>query len=70
MTDVKCCKILFVCLGHICRSPSAEAILKHIFLQRDDSSEWEIDSAGILDFHEDHRRLRDMEYHTLTGLDK
>mgnify|MGYP000373921960 FL=1 len=70
MMDVKCCKILFVCLGHICRSQSAEAIHKHIILQRDDSSEWEIDSAGILYFHEGRRRLRDMKFHTLTGLDK
>jgi protein-tyrosine phosphatase len=23
-------KILFVCLGNICRSPSAEAVMKHI----------------------------------------
>ncbi|PFX22827.1 Low molecular weight phosphotyrosine protein phosphatase [Stylophora pistillata] len=45
-------KILFVCLGNICRSPSAEAILRHLVQERDDRNEWEIDSAGILDLHE------------------
>lgn len=52
MADANYRKILFVCLGNICRSPSAEAILKHLVQQRDDCKEWEIDSAGILDLHE------------------
>ena len=30
MADSKDGKILFVCLRNICRSPSAEAILKHL----------------------------------------
>ena len=45
-------KILFVCLGNICRSPSAEAIFRHLVQERDDRNQWEIDSAGILDLHE------------------
>ena len=45
-------KILFVCLWNICRSPSAEAIFRHLVQERDDRNEWEIDSAGILDLHE------------------
>jgi len=52
MAESKARKILFVCLGNICRSPSAEAILRSLVQKRDDRSEWEIDSAGILDLHE------------------
>jgi hypothetical protein len=39
-------KVLFVCLGNICRSPSAEAVLKGIIKNRDLVKEFEIDSAG------------------------
>ena len=51
MADSKDGKILFVCLRNICRSPSAEAILKHLLEKRGNSADWEIDSAGILDLH-------------------
>lgn len=52
-------RILFVCLGNICRSPVAEAIMNE-FLKIEGRT-WEIkcDSAGILNYHEgepaDHR---------------
>ena len=60
-------KILFVCLGNICRSPSAEAIFRHLVQERDDRNQWEIDSAGILDLHEglrsDKRGLQVLKKH-------
>ena len=61
-------KILFVCLGNICRSPSAEAILKHLLEKRGNSADWEIDSAGILDLHNglrsDSRGFKVLKKHT------
>jgi protein-tyrosine phosphatase len=40
-------KILFICLGNICRSPSAEAVFKKIAEDKGYSDHFEIDSAGI-----------------------
>ena len=45
-------RILFICLGNICRSPMAEAILRHIVDEAGMSSEIEIDSAGLIGYHE------------------
>lgn len=45
-------KILFVCLGNICRSPSAEAVMKALVEKAGLSSVFEIDSAGIIGVHE------------------
>ena len=41
--------ILFVCTGNICRSPTAEAVLRH--LARAKSLELRIESAGLGDWH-------------------
>lgn len=64
-------KILFVCLGNICRSPSAEAIFRHLVQERDDRNQWEIDSAGILDLHEglrsDKRGLQVLKKHGIVN---
>ena len=45
-------KILFVCLGNICRSPSAEGIMKKMLKERGLENQFHIDSAGILNYHE------------------
>ena len=44
--------ILFVCLGNICRSPSAEGIMKQLVLEAGLQEQIIIDSAGILDCHQ------------------
>ncbi|CAK7067539.1 MAG: Putative low molecular weight protein-tyrosine-phosphatase [Parabacteroides sp.] len=45
-------KILFVCLGNICRSPSAEAVMKKLVKDTGMEARFEIDSAGIIGYHE------------------
>jgi protein-tyrosine phosphatase len=42
-------RILFVCTGNICRSPTAEGVLRH--LARAQSIELHIESAGLGDWH-------------------
>lgn len=44
-------KILFVCLGNICRSPGAEAVMKAYVKKREKEKEFFIDSAGIYGGH-------------------
>ena len=44
-------KILFVCLGNICRSPLAEGILKSKLRSLDLSHEIEVDSCGTGNYH-------------------
>jgi protein-tyrosine phosphatase len=46
------CNVLFVCLGNICRSPSAEAILKKLAKEAGLENKIVVDSAGLLDYHE------------------
>lgn len=45
-------KILFVCLGNICRSPSAEAVMKKLVKDAGMEDRFLIDSAGIIGYHE------------------
>ena len=44
-------RILFVCMGNICRSPTAEGVFRHLVSQRGVEDLFEIDSAGIGDWH-------------------
>lgn len=45
-------RILFVCLGNICRSPSAEAVMKKLVEDARLTDRIEVDSAGIMGYHE------------------
>ena len=46
-------RILFVCLGNICRSPLAEAIMRQLLAEDPVASSWiEVDSAGIGGWHQ------------------
>lgn len=44
-------KVLFVCLGNICRSPTAEGVFRHVVAERNLAKLFEIDSAGTSDWH-------------------
>lgn len=43
--------VLFVCLGNICRSPSAEAVFRHLLASEGQSLAVDVDSAGTGDYH-------------------
>ena len=45
-------KILFICLGNICRSAMAECVMTHIVKKRGLEGEFEISSAGTSDEEE------------------
>ena len=63
-------KILFICMGNICRSPSAEAVMQSLVKQQGLEQEIVCDSAGTFDYHrgkpadarmQKHARLRGYE---------
>ena len=47
--------VLFVCMGNICRSPTAEAVFRKLVSDAGRSSEYEIDSAGTIGYHAGHK---------------
>ncbi|MDQ0231651.1 low molecular weight protein-tyrosine-phosphatase [Metabacillus malikii] len=44
-------KVLFVCLGNICRSPMAEAVMRHLIAEEGLEDKITVDSAGTGDWH-------------------
>jgi protein-tyrosine phosphatase len=44
-------RILFICLGNICRSPLAESVFRHLARERGVDHLFEIDSAGTSGYH-------------------
>lgn len=44
-------RVIFVCLGNICRSPSAEAVMNSLIEKKGLSGKIECDSAGTIAYH-------------------
>lgn len=44
-------RICFVCLGNICRSPTAEGVFRHLAAEAGLAAVFEIDSAGTAGYH-------------------
>lgn len=45
-------RVLFVCTGNICRSPTADGILRHMVREQGLEDRIEVDSAGTIAYHE------------------
>ncbi len=58
-------KILFVCLGNICRSPSAEAVFTGMVKKRGLNGNFEIDSAGTSGWHQGEPADQRMQLHAI-----
>ena len=44
-------KLIFVCLGNICRSPTGEGVFQHLVNERGLQPYFQVDSAGTSAFH-------------------
>lgn len=44
-------RVLFVCMGNICRSPTAAAVMRRLVAEKGLESQFDIDSAGTGDWH-------------------
>lgn len=45
-------KLLFVCMGNICRSPAADIVMTSLVKKEGLEDQFEVDSAGTIGFHE------------------
>lgn len=44
-------RVLFVCMGNICRSPTAQGVFQALLVQKELEDRFEIDSAGTHAYH-------------------
>jgi protein-tyrosine phosphatase len=51
MTDSRTIRVCFVCLGNICRSPTAEGVMRRLVVEACLDDRIEIDSAGTAAYH-------------------
>jgi protein-tyrosine phosphatase len=51
MSDPSAVKVLFVCMGNICRSPTAHGVFRHLVRESGLEALIEIDSAGTHAYH-------------------
>lgn len=56
-------KILFICLGNICRSPAAQAVMQRLVDERGLTDRFIIDSAGTSGYHDGDLPDRRMRVH-------
>jgi protein-tyrosine phosphatase len=59
-------RLLFVCLGNICRSPAAEGVMRAFVHENDLASHVQIDSAGTAGWHSGKRADERMRAAALT----
>lgn len=58
-------RVLFVCLGNICRSPAAEGVFQHLVNEAGLGSKIKIDSAGTSSAHVGEKADRRMRNHAI-----
>ncbi len=58
-------KVLFVCMGNICRSPSAEAVMNHFIETEGLTEKISCDSAGTIAYHEGENADERMQRHAI-----
>lgn len=51
MNKIRNISVLFVCMGNICRSPTAEGVFRHVVKQAGMQDQIKIDSAGTHAYH-------------------
>ncbi len=57
-------RILFICMGNICRSAAAEGVMKKFIDDKGLSKSFFIDSAGTINYHEGEKADSRMIYHS------